>query len=83
MSGVATHVQGLFPRLVSEIGSKIARRLQQTVEEYTLTTMSFQDTARGSAEVTLKYLCHAFCTTRANGMRRGLAISRTIEEGAV
>jgi hypothetical protein len=52
------------------------------VEEYTLTTMSFQDTARGSAEVTLEYMCHAFYT-RANGMRRSLAISRTIVEAPV
>jgi signal transduction histidine kinase len=65
---------------VKEIGSKIAMRLQQTVEEYTLTTMSFQDTARGSSEATLKYLCNAWCITRAHGIGRGLAISRTIVE---
>ena len=38
--------------------------------------MSFQDTGMGSDEVTLKYMFNAFCTTKANDMGRGLAISR-------
>jgi hypothetical protein len=53
---------------VKVLGSHIAMSLQHMVEEYTLLTMSFQDTARRSATVTLEYMCNAASVTR--GLRQ-------------